>query len=71
MPSSKVSEGVALFAALWALAGVVAFLLSVYCWVEYPSADSSSDFAGLLLAIFTGPFYFLWYFLKKGYCGRM
>ncbi len=57
------------FLTLWILAGLVALGMSIYCMGWKPS-QGNMDLEGLLLAIFLGPLYWIFYFKKAGYCGR-
>lgn len=51
---------------VWTVAGIVAFLWSIICFGK--SGTMSQQIVGLLLAIFFGPFYWLYYFSVKKYC---
>lgn len=67
---ASIGAGYLTFAVLWALAGLAALIMSLYCWIGYPS-DGCCDLAGILLAIFLGPFYWIfWFYKSKGYCGK-
>jgi hypothetical protein len=54
---------------LWALAGVVAFFWSLAC-LGKSGGSGSSKVLGLLIAIFFGPFWFLYKYLteSQNYC---
>jgi len=59
-------KGLIVFICVWILIGLVAFILSLVCFAR--SGSSFEKIMGLLLAIFFGPFYFLFYVFNKGYC---
>lgn len=50
----------------WAVAGIAAFVYSVVCVGKTSSAGKV--IVGLLMSVFLGPFYWIYYFLDKGYC---
>lgn len=60
---------VTIFAVLWILAGVTAFIMSVVCFKF--AGSGFQKFAGLLLAILFGPFYWIYYGLSSTYCKTM
>jgi hypothetical protein len=51
---------------VWFILGVVAFVWSLLCFGK--SGTSVDHIVGLLLALFFGPFYFIYYGVKKNYC---
>jgi hypothetical protein len=51
---------------LWMFAGLAAFIMSLMCF-GYDN-EPGYVFVGLLLAIFTGPFYWFYYAFNKRYC---
>jgi hypothetical protein len=55
-----------LFFVAWALAGAIAFIMSIVCFGY--SGTTSEHVIGLLLAIFFGPFYWLFYYFAPNYC---
>jgi hypothetical protein len=68
--AATLGSGFLTFAVLWVLAGLAALVMSIYCWAAYPNAEPSVDILAVLLAIVLGPFYWIFYFYKSGYCGR-
>ena len=51
----------------WLIAGMVAFIMSLYCFGK--SGEFSYKIFGFLLAVLFGPFYWLYYgFMGKKYC---
>lgn len=58
-----------LFFIIWSVVGFIAFIWSITCFGK--SGTSSDHIIGLLLAIFLGPFYFIYYGVKKSYCRRI
>lgn len=54
---------------VWATFGIVAFVFSLICFGY--SGTILEKIVGVLLAIFAGPFYFIYYFASASYCKRM
>jgi hypothetical protein len=57
---------VLIIAFAWVVAGIVAFLWSVVCFGK--SGTAMQQVVGLLLAVFTGPVFFLYLYSVKKYC---
>jgi len=55
------------FIIIWILIGFAAFITSLVCFGR--SGTILEKIIGLLLAIFFGPFYFIFFFFAGGYCG--
>jgi hypothetical protein len=55
-----------IFLLVWIFAGLAAFFASIMC-LFYNSSDGDK-IIGLLLSLFTGPFYWLFYIYKTSYC---
>jgi hypothetical protein len=55
-----------IFGILWAIAGLLALLWSILCFGK--SGSTGQKVAGILLAIFFGPFYFIYYWTVQNYC---
>jgi hypothetical protein len=53
---------------IWVLSGIIAFIYSIYCFGR--TGDTLEKIVGLLLAIFFGPLYFIFFYFNKGYCKR-
>ena len=51
---------------IWVLIGLVAFITSIVCFTR--SGTAFDKVMGLLLALFFGPFYFLFFAFNKSYC---
>ena len=51
---------------VWALLGFAAFVMSIVCF-NYAGTPAENG-VGLLLALLTGPFYFIYYMMGKTYC---
>jgi hypothetical protein len=51
---------------IWALVGLVAFITSIVCFTR--SGTAFEKVIGLLLALFFGPLYFLFFAFNKSYC---
>lgn len=59
---------IGIFVIIWITIGIIAFIVSLFCF-EF-SGSMSEKIIGLLLAIFFGPFYFIYFYLNKNYCGK-
>ena len=55
------------FLFIWILIGFAAFITSLVCFGR--KGTIIEKIIGLLLAIFFGPFYFIFFFFAGGYCG--
>lgn len=53
-------------ALLWALGGLIAFIWSLVCIGK--SGSDLQKVIGVLLSMFLGPFYFIYYGLNENYC---
>jgi low affinity Fe/Cu permease len=51
---------------IWALLGLVAFIMSIVCFTR--SGSAFEKVMGLILAIFLGPLYFLFFAFSNTYC---
>lgn len=51
---------------IWVAAGIIAFIMSILCFGK--SGTIAQQIVGLLLAIFFGPFYWLYFVAVKSYC---
>ena len=59
-------KGLITFIFVWVFIGLVAFIMSLVCFGR--SGSTFEKIMGLLLAIFFGPFYFLFYVFNGEYC---
>lgn len=57
---------VLMIAFAWMVAGIIAFLWSIVCFGK--SGTAVQQVVGLLLALFTGPIFFLYLYSVKNYC---
>ena len=55
-----------LFLIFWIISGFIAFITSIVCF--FRSGTTFEKIIGLLLAIFFGPFYFIFFALNGNYC---
>ena len=55
-----------IFIILWLVIGFIAFITSCVCF--FRQGSTIDKIIGLILALFFGPFYFLFYGLNKDYC---
>jgi hypothetical protein len=55
-----------LFAIAWVVLGVIAFIHSIVCMGRTPSI--SRALAGMLMAIFLGPLFWVYWYLDGEYC---
>ena len=51
---------------MWILFGIIAFIMSLVCFGR--SGTLLEKIIGLLLAIFFGPLYFIFYIFNPSYC---
>jgi small neutral amino acid transporter SnatA (MarC family) len=56
----------AFFTLVWVIAGIVAFVMSLVCFAR--NGTVLEKIVGLLLAVFLGPFYWVYYFISASYC---
>ncbi len=70
---SAASGGVAigsLFVLVWIFLGLAALITSIIC-ITKTSAAPADNIIGLLLALFLGPFYWIYFIAKANYCMEM
>ncbi len=60
--------GLLIFLIIWMIIGIIAFITSIICFGY--SGSMTEKVIGLLLALIFGPFYFLYFYLNKNYCGK-
>lgn len=62
------AKWIMIFIIVWALAGITAFIMSLVCLSK--PGTVGSKIIGFILAIFFGPFYWLYYYLipRGVYC---
>ena len=53
---------------IWAFLGLAAFIMSILCFGR--SGTTGQHIAGLLLALFFGPFYWIFYYYAPDYCTK-
>jgi hypothetical protein len=63
----KLAGGLFIFAIVWIVLGVAAFIMSLVCFSKSGS-KGGQNVIGLLLAMFLGPFYWLYYIGGGSYC---
>ena len=51
---------------VWSLTGLVAFIKSIICFGS--TSTMTEKLLGFLLAVFFGPFYFIYLYVNKDYC---
>ena len=56
---------------VWVISGFFAFVWSIFCFSSSRNGDSVNNIIGLLLAVFFGPFYFIYLLVNKKYCRRI
>jgi hypothetical protein len=56
------------FIIIWVILGIIAFITSIVCFGF--SGSISEKVIGFILALLFGPFYFLYFYLNKNYCGK-
>jgi hypothetical protein len=57
-----------IFVFLWVAVGLAAFVMSIFCFGR--SGTTAQHAIGLLLAIFFGPFYWIYYLFVANYCRK-
>jgi len=62
----KNSLGIFTVIILWSLAGIVAFIISIYCFTK--SGTTAEKVIGLLISVILGPLYFIYAALNEKYC---
>ncbi len=74
-PKKEVSKGtkfafggLLIFLIIWMILGIIAFITSIVCFGF--SGSITEKILGLVLAILFGPFYWLYFYFNKNYCGR-
>lgn len=60
---------IALFVLIWVVSGLIGFIVSIVC-IFYESSPGEK-ILGIVLSIFTGPFYWLYYILNVNYCNKV
>jgi hypothetical protein len=71
LSGAKMSTGMMAFVLIWALAGLAALLMSIYCtYSTQEEGNPNQNLMGFMLAILLGPFYWIYYYYARGYCGR-
>lgn len=60
---------IALFVLIWVVSGLIGFIVSIVC-IFYESSPGEK-ILGVVLGIFTGPFYWLYYILNTNYCNKV
>ena len=53
---------------LWIVSGFLAFIASIICM--FYNSSIGDKMAGLLIALFFGPFYWFFYIYNMNYCNR-
>jgi hypothetical protein len=66
MNSSFYAIWISIFILIWIISGFVAFLASFVCL--FYNSSIGDKMAGLVLALFAGPFYWLFYIYNSNYC---
>jgi small neutral amino acid transporter SnatA (MarC family) len=57
---------ISFFALIWVIAGIVAFIMSLVCFAR--NGTAIEKIVGFLLALFFGPFYWVYYSISASYC---
>jgi hypothetical protein len=66
---SKLSTGFMIMVTIvWVALGIAAFIMSLLCFGG--SGSMTKKIFGFLLAIFFGPFYWIYFMVMKKYCKR-
>ena len=68
----KTSPGkiiIMILVAIWIILGITGFIMSLVCFGR--SGTTSQHVIGLLITLFLGPFYWIFYFAVPDYCKRI
>ena len=65
--SYKNVKMIALFVTIWILLGIIGLITSIACFGF--SGSFLQKLLGILIAIFLGPFYWIYFYFNKEYCG--
>jgi hypothetical protein len=60
---------ISLIVLIWVVSGLFGFIASIVC-LFYESSPGEK-ILGVVLSIFTGPFYWLYYILNTNYCNKV
>ena len=66
--SSFYAIWISLFILIWIISGFAAFIASFVCL--FYNSSVGDKMAGLVMALFAGPFYWLFYIYNSNYCNR-
>jgi flagellar basal body-associated protein FliL len=55
--------------AIWVILGIAGFIMSIVCFGR--TGSTSQHVIGLLISIFFGPFFWIFYFAVPDYCKRI
>ena len=64
--TTGVGLGLLAFIIIWVVLGIIAFIYSLICFGK--SGSGLEKVVGLVLAIFFGPLYWIYYIAVKNYC---
>ena len=64
--SSFYAIWISLFVLIWIISGLIAFMASFVCL--FYNSSVGDKMAGLIMALFAGPFYWLFYIYNSNYC---
>ncbi len=67
-PTKKLTSTMKMVVAMWMLAGLAAFLMSIYC-IDHHGGTTQEKAVGFGIALLFGPFYWI-YYIATGYCNR-
>lgn len=66
--SSFYAIWISLFVLIWIISGLIAFMASFVCL--FYNSSIGDKMAGLIMALFAGPFYWLFYIYNSNYCNN-
>jgi hypothetical protein len=66
--SSFYAIWISLFILIWIISGFAAFIASFVCL--FYNSSFGDKIAGLVMALFAGPFYWLFYIYNSNYCNK-
>ena len=60
---------ISIIIAIWVILGITGFIMSIVCFGR--SGTTTQHVVGLLLSIFFGPIYWIFYLVVPDYCKRL
>lgn len=55
-----------IFIGIWGILGIASFFMSIYCFGF--NSSLGSKIGGLIISMFFGPLYWIYYYMMNNYC---